>query len=204
MSAARPGPPRSLTVEGIAAAAVGLADAGGLDGVTMRSVARSLGTTAPALYRYVASREELVGHMVDGVSAALRHPTPSGDWRADLLAVAEQQVALHRTHPWLATASALPVPLGPHVLDHMEWAIRVLEPLDAPPVAVMEAIALTNGVAALFAAGGPPAGPELLGRLDPRRHPCLAGFLAAAPAGRPSDDLFPRVLSGILTAVLVS
>ncbi|MDD7921634.1 TetR/AcrR family transcriptional regulator [Actinomycetospora callitridis] len=197
-----PGPARSLTVHGIAEAGVALADGGGLDAVTMRSVARAVGTTAPALYRYVASREELIGRMVDVVSAALDHPDPSGDWLKDVLAVAEQQVALHRAHPWLAAASALPSPLGPHVLDHVEWVIAVLTPVGAPGRAVMEAVALTNGAAALFAGAGPSPGPELFRDLEPDRQPGLAALLAGAAPGPPSDDLFRRVLTGILTAML--
>ncbi|WP_433784892.1 TetR/AcrR family transcriptional regulator [Actinomycetospora sp. CA-101289] len=205
MNARRPGPAPSLTVDGIAAAGIALADRGGLDAVTMRSVAAALGTSAPALYRYVASREELVGHMVDGVTAELRHPPPSGDGTGDLVAVAEQQLALHRAHRWLAAASAVPVPLGPRVLDHLEWGIRVLAPLGAPDAAVMEAIALANGAAALFAAGGPPAGAELFRHLDVDRHPGLAALLATAapaPPSESSDDLFRRVLTGMLAAAL--
>jgi AcrR family transcriptional regulator len=193
-----PGPARSLTVPGIAAAAVELADAGGLDAVTMRSVARAVRSSAPALYRYVASREELVGHMVDLVSAELAHPVPSGDWLEDLLAVTEQQVALHRAHPWLAAASAVPAPLGPHVLDHLEWGLAALAPVEAPTRAKMEAIAMTTGIAALFAASGP-VSPEPFRHLDGARHPALA---AATNPGPPADDLLRRVLTGVLTAVL--
>ena len=197
-----PGPARSLTVRGIATMAVALADGGGLDAVTMRSVAGAVGTTAPALYRYVASREDLVGRMVDLVTAALDHPAPSGDWLGDLLGVAEQQLALHRAHPWLAAASALPVPLGPHVLDHVEWVIGVLGPVGAPGRAVMEAVALTNGAAALFASAGSSVGPQLFRDLEPDRQPGLAALLTGAAPGPPSDDLFRRVLAGILSAVL--
>ena len=78
----RPGPPPSLTVHRIAAAAVELADTEGLAAVTMRSLAAAVGVSAPGLYRYVTSRDELVGHMVDLVSADLRHPPPSGNWYA--------------------------------------------------------------------------------------------------------------------------
>ncbi|GAA4541505.1 helix-turn-helix domain-containing protein [Pseudonocardia xishanensis] len=200
MNASRPGPARSLTIPGIAAAAVALADRGGLDAVTMRSVAAAVGTSAPALYRYVASRDELLGHMVDLVSAELRHPEPSGDWVGDLLAVTEQQVVLHREHRWLGAAST--AVMGPHVLDHLEWGMAVLAPLGAPTTAVMEALALANGVAALFGAAGPAAGPEIFRNLDAARHPALTAALANAAPGPPADDLLRRVLTGILTAVL--
>ena len=36
----------------------------GVDGLTLRAVAREMGLTAPALYRYFASREDLVAHVV--------------------------------------------------------------------------------------------------------------------------------------------
>src|ERR671921_473258 len=36
----------------------------GVDGLALRAVAREMGLTAPALYRYFASREDLVEHVV--------------------------------------------------------------------------------------------------------------------------------------------
>lgn len=204
MKTSRPGPTPSLTIPGIAAAAVAIADAEGLDAVTMRSVAAAVGTSAAALYRYVSSREDLLGHMVDVVSAELRHPAPSGDWRSDLIDVGEQQLALHTSHPWLRATSSLPLTMGVHVLDHLEWGIVVLNDLDVPAGAKMEAIALVNGVAALFATVGPAVGAESFRNLDPGRHIGLARLLSTAEPGPPSGNLFPRVLRGILDSVLGS
>jgi hypothetical protein len=106
--------------------------------------------SAPGLYRYVASREELVGHMVDLVSADVDHPPPSGNWVHDVTVVAEQQRALFRAHPWLAEAVASLRVMGPHVLDHLDWGLAALADVEAPPSRKMEAIALANGIAALF------------------------------------------------------
>jgi AcrR family transcriptional regulator len=198
----RPGPPPSLTVPAIAAAAVDLADAGGLDAVTMRSLAAAVGVSAPGLYRYVASRDELVGHMVDLVSGALEHPAPSGDWVHDITLVAEQQRAQFRAHPWLAEAVASLRFMGRHVLDHLDWGLAVLADVEAPPSRKMEAIALANGVAALFSTASPPVGPEAFAQLDPVRHSRLAALLAGAAPGPPPGDLFPRVLEGVLRGVL--
>src|SRR5215218_5090099 len=36
----------------------------GVDGLALRAVAREMGMTAPGLYRYFASREDLVEHVV--------------------------------------------------------------------------------------------------------------------------------------------
>src|SRR5690348_4815035 len=106
----------------------------------MRSVAGAVGVSAAGLYRYVTSRDELVGHMVDLVSAELEHPPPSGNWVHDLTVVAEQQRALFRGHPWMAEAVASLRFMGPHVLDHLDWGLTVLADVQAPDSRKMEAI----------------------------------------------------------------
>ncbi|GAB3674255.1 hypothetical protein GCM10028814_02980 [Angustibacter aerolatus] len=186
----------------VAAAAVELADAGGLVAVTMRSLATALGVSAPGLYRYVTSRDDLIGHAVDQVSTELQHPEPSGDWLHDLVDVARQQRALFAAHPWLIEAERSLRVLGPHVLDHLDWGLAVLTDLDVPASRKMEAIALANGVAALFATNGSSLGPEAFAQLGPARHVHLTALFAAAAPAPPSDDLFERVLSGVLRGVL--
>jgi AcrR family transcriptional regulator len=168
----------------------------------MRSLAAALGVSAPALYRYVASRDELVGHMVDLVSGALEHPPRSGDWVRDMTVVAERQRALFHAHAWLAEAVASVRFMGPHVLDHLEWGLVVLAEVDAPAGRKMEAIAIANGIAALFSTVSAPVGPEAFAQLDVGRHPRLAALLATAAPAPASEDLFPRVLEGVLRAAL--
>jgi AcrR family transcriptional regulator len=168
----------------------------------MRSLAAAVGVSAPGLYRYVASRDELVAHMVDLVSAEVEHPSPSGDWVHDITVVAEQQRVLFGAHPWLAEAVASLRFMGVHVLDHLDWGLAVLADVDAPNSRKMEAIALANGVAALFSTTTRPVGPEAFAQLGPDRHPRLAALLATASSTAPSDDLFARVLEGVLRAAL--
>jgi AcrR family transcriptional regulator len=168
----------------------------------MRSLAAAVGVSAPGLYRYVTSRDQLVGHMVDLVSADLEHPPPSGDWVHDITVVAERQRALFRAHPWLAEAVASLRFMGPHVLDHLDWGLAVLADVEAPPSRKMEAIALANGIAALLSTTSRPVGPEAFAQLDSGRHPRLTTLLAAAAPTPPSADLFPRVLEGVLRGVL--
>lgn len=170
--------------------------------MTMRSLAVAVGVSAPGLYRYVASRDELVAHMVDLVSAELEHPPPSGNWLRDITAVAEQQRSIFHAHPWLAEAVASLRFMGRRVLDHLDWGLAVLADVEAPDSRKMEAIALANGIAALFSTTSAPVGPEAFAQLDPGRHPHLAALLAAATPAPPSADLFPRVLEGVLRGVL--
>ena len=191
-----------MSVPAIATAAIALADARGLDAVTMRQVAAALSTSAAGLYRYVASRDELLGHMVDVASAEVQHPAVTGDWVSDLTVVAARQRDVFAAHPWLAQAVSLPVAMGPHVLDHLDWGLTALAPVDVPVGTKLEAIALVTGVAALFAsAGAGPAGASLAG-LDPVRHPHLVALAEAPPMTARSEGLFERVVAGVLRGVL--
>lgn len=201
-SSSRPGPAPSLTLTGIAAAAVAIADRNGLAGVTMRSVAAALGTSAAGLYRYVASREELVAHMVDLVSADVRHRPPTGDWLGDLVAVAESQRDVFQAHRWLAGALDRTLVLGPTVLDHLDWGLAVLDGVYATTGQKLEALAVANGVAALFASAGPVAGPGAFAQLDAHRHPRLTAVLSTVRPAPPAPDLFHRVLEAALRAIL--
>ena len=71
--------PRSLTLDDIGAAALAVVDRDGLGAVTIRSVASELGVAPMALYRYVESRDELDGLVVDLV---VRDIDPSVSARA--------------------------------------------------------------------------------------------------------------------------
>jgi len=110
-----------LTVDRIVAAAIAVADADGLDGLSMRRVAEHLGVGAMTLYRYVPSKAELIDVMLD---TALGPPAPPddapGDWRTRLAATARNERRFYLAHPWaVQIASARPV-LGPNAFGAFE------------------------------------------------------------------------------------
>ena len=72
------GPAPGRSRDAIVAAAVALADADGLDAVSMRAVATALGTGAGSLYRYLSSRDDLLDLMVDRVAGELRPVSGGG------------------------------------------------------------------------------------------------------------------------------
>lgn len=118
----------SLSREAVVAAAVRIADAEGLAGLSMRRVAGDLGTSTMALYRHVPSKGELVRLMTD-VGFGEAHPgRPTGDWRSQLACSARQLWAAYRRHPWLARAMASfirPEPM-PEAMKYTEWVLRAL------------------------------------------------------------------------------
>jgi len=121
-----------LSVSAIVSTAIELADAGGLDAVSMRQIGQRLGATGMALYRHVANRDELLTLMVDTVIGEFAYPEPRPEhWRAALTELARQDWRSYFAHPWLlaVTATSRP-PMGPNMLTAMEWALTSFDGLD--------------------------------------------------------------------------
>ncbi|SDU68150.1 GntR family transcriptional regulator [Jiangella alkaliphila] len=132
----RTGPlPPTLTRAHLLRAAVAIADREGLDAVTMRRVAADLGVGPMSLYRHVATKDELVHHMVDDVVRAAELPDPGPDgWRPKLELVARRQWALCRRHLWLPRAISFTRPLLiPGLAAYTEWTLRALDGLGLSP-----------------------------------------------------------------------
>ncbi|GLY68433.1 TetR/AcrR family transcriptional regulator [Amycolatopsis taiwanensis] len=92
--------PRSLTHTGIATAALAVLDSDGLDGLTMRAVAKELGVGTMSLYRYVTDRDQLEGLVVDLVLDGLDLTVPARASAAKRLAILAERI--HETvgaHP---------------------------------------------------------------------------------------------------------
>ncbi|MEU7895753.1 TetR/AcrR family transcriptional regulator [Nonomuraea sp. NPDC049152] len=123
------GPKPSLTPRRIAEAAVTLADAEGLEAVSMNRVAAEFDVSAMALYRYVPSKAELVELMVEAVSAERPDLLAAGPgWRPGLTAWARLLWALYQAHPWLLAATAMRRQvMGPAQLGWMDAALAALE-----------------------------------------------------------------------------
>ncbi|WP_435737525.1 TetR/AcrR family transcriptional regulator [Cellulosimicrobium sp. PMB13] len=126
----RRGPKPALSVDQIARAAVDLADAEGLDAVSMARVAESLGYSSMALYRYVASKDELLSLMADAASADLALPPEAeGDWRSRLEAWTRAQIEGIVARPWYLDLPLTTVRLGPHRLRWIDRAFSILRDL---------------------------------------------------------------------------
>ncbi|GAA4894300.1 TetR family transcriptional regulator [Stackebrandtia albiflava] len=130
----RPGPKPALTVDAIVDAAIELADARGMDGVSMRAVGERLGRTGMALYSYVPGRDSLTELMYDRVHEELAAaPGSSRPWRAAVSDWADRLLAMHLRHPWtLRVSFARPV-MGPHEQSALESLAVALEDTGLPP-----------------------------------------------------------------------
>jgi AcrR family transcriptional regulator len=73
--------PRSATTEQILAAADRVARGEGIDRLTIRRLCAELGVTAPTIYGYFSSKDEIVDQLVDRILGGVAHPGPEfGDW----------------------------------------------------------------------------------------------------------------------------
>ena len=89
-----------LTRERILATALRLADASGLDALSMRRLATELGVDPMAIYHYLPSKDALLTGLVERVFAELRLPAnPGGDWRARVRDWARAYHDLTLAHP---------------------------------------------------------------------------------------------------------
>src|ERR1044072_3872872 len=105
---------RALDLEQIICAAIGLLDAEGVDGLTMRRLGKLLGTTAAALYWHVRNKQELMRLASDAIWAQLRLPDlEKVGWREASIIMAQQVHAMFQRHSWLVPALPVPGPHGP-------------------------------------------------------------------------------------------
>src|SRR5581483_11605563 len=76
---------RKLSREQLVQAGMAIADAEGLDGLSMRTVAARFGVATMSPYRYVRGRDELIMLMADAAYGEARYPTrPPAGWRPRL------------------------------------------------------------------------------------------------------------------------
>lgn len=124
--------------------AIDLADHGGLESVSMRRIAARIGSAPTSLYWYVADKEELYELMVDAVIGLVPLPEqPSGDWRADLAAIARSARVTLSAHPWFAQLGIYPV-AGPLTLRFGAVSLRSFEGLDLDPATEVNILGTIN------------------------------------------------------------
>ena len=148
---------RGLTREAIVAAAIAVADADGLDAVSIRRVAGDLGTRPMSLYTHIASKEDLLDLMVNEVvgEALLPEPLPE-DWRAAVRAISLRSYDAFVDHAWVLQAFSQRPRFGPNSLRHAEQSLAAVAGLGldertaATLLAVVDEYAIGHAMRALI------------------------------------------------------
>lgn len=125
------GPRPKLTVEQIIQAGIHVADADGLENLSMRRVAEHLNVGTMSLYTYVPGRAELLHLMLDRAMGETP-PLPEGTgWREALRTYTRMSRDLAIRHPWTVHASGPGLLLmGPNTTTRSEAVYAALAPLD--------------------------------------------------------------------------
>lgn len=89
-----------ITRERAIRTAVSIADAGGIESLSMRKLARELGIEAMSLYYHVNGKEDIIDGMVDVVFGEMVIPEPDSPWRAALYDRAQSARRVLAAHPW--------------------------------------------------------------------------------------------------------
>lgn len=220
------GPKPALSLGKIVDAAVRVADADGLDAVSMGRVAAELGAAPMSLYRHVSAKEELLDLMVDAAWGDPPSASAAGeDWRAGLARWAWGLRAGAKRHPWMIRIPLNGLPVMPNEVAWFENALACLRQTRLTEARKGSVVMLLAGYvrnqaateadieAAIGASGLDPSGwmssySAMLRRLtDPQRFPALAAFIAARvfEAVDDPDDEFvfglDRILDGVAALI---
>ncbi len=194
----------TTVLERVVAAAVALADEGGLDAVSIRRIAHELKMRPMSLYTYIPSKEallELMGEQIVG-EVLVREPLPD-DWRQALTLIATRSHHVFTRHRWVLAISQRRTNLGRNGLRHAEQQLTALAPLALAARDAWDVLFLINDYTlghAMRVAHAPTAPPNTYPTFDPADYPYLAHALTQ-PGPVRGRDTFRTGLDTILDAV---
>ena len=186
-----------LSRERVLEAAVAVADAGGIAGLTIRSLADELGVKPMSLYHHVANKEAIVDGIVDVVFGEIELPPRDADWRSAVRQRAYSARAVLRRHPWATPLMESRAHPGPATLRHHDAVIGALRRGGFPVALAAHAYSLMDSYIYGFAleeaalpfapqeAGA--AVPDFLAQFDARAYPHLVE-MAVEHIMRPGYD----------------
>lgn len=122
------GPRARVSTGAVVQAAIRMADAGGLDAVRVRDLAASLGVSTMAIYTHVNSRDDLLVLMADAVHASMALPAfGRAGWRTRVRRLAEANLDLFGSHPWLLDVADDRIAFGPGTIAKYDHELHAFD-----------------------------------------------------------------------------
>ena len=200
-----------LTRARILRAGVDLADARGLERLSMRTLAGALGVEAMSLYNHVANKDDLLDGMVDLVMGEIEVPAPDAPWRDAMRRRAITSRAAYTRHPWAPRLVDTRPSSGPGRLASFDATIGCLRRAGFSHALTVHAFstldAFVHGFAAHRLRVAQAAAPddvamaEALARwLPPERYPALSALVQehVLPGGYDEEEAFAFGLDLVL------
>jgi AcrR family transcriptional regulator len=142
------GPKQRVSVDEVIRAGIEVADAEGLESLSMRKVADRLGLKQMSIYTYVPGKSELIGLMIDEVIGEAGTPPHSGTLRDRMTAVVRQMWDEFHRHPWLLQVDETRPWIGPNGSDRYEWQLQAIEGAGFTDLEMDQMVTLLAGYAA--------------------------------------------------------
>jgi AcrR family transcriptional regulator len=115
-----------LSRESVLAAAVALADATGIESLSMRKLGAELGVEAMSLYNHVRNKDDLLAGMVDTVFAEIDLPPAEVGWQPAMRRRAVSVREAMTRHPWAIGLMESRTSPGPATLRHHDAVLGIL------------------------------------------------------------------------------
>ncbi|HSV40287.1 MAG TPA: TetR/AcrR family transcriptional regulator, partial [Nocardioidaceae bacterium] len=116
----------AIDVDTVVRTSVAIADAEGLDALTMRRLATELAVTPMAIYHHVPGKEALLDLIADESMKQLPQPDANGAWDEELLRFFVAFHRLYLEHPALAQVMAQRPLEGPTAMARGELLLELL------------------------------------------------------------------------------
>jgi AcrR family transcriptional regulator len=202
-----------FTLAEVRAHAIQIVDQDGLGGLSMRSLAASLGTGPMTVYNYVKDREQLEGLLAEAVLADVRLPRRTKDWHSEVKSIATAIWRAVRQHP-----NAAPLVLTRRTVSAAGYlpAERLIEALGRAGLSDLDLLAAFRAVLSLVmgAAQVELAGPlsaadrehssataaKRIGELAGTEHPHMAALAETSQRSSMAAD-FERALDMLLNGI---
>jgi AcrR family transcriptional regulator len=119
-------PRTPLSKERVLRAAIVLADAGGIEALSMRRLAKELGVEAMSLYNHVANKDAILDGIIDVVASEIDLPSDGADWKTAMRrsAISARDVLVR--HRWACSLWMSRGSVGAARLRHGDWMLRTL------------------------------------------------------------------------------
>ena len=174
----RPAKRDPLTRERVLVAAMKVADAEGLEALSMRRLGQELGVEAMSLYNHVRNKEDLIDGLVDVIFAELGEPS-GRDWKGAMRRRAMRALEVLGRHRWaIALMESRRAP-GPSNLRHHDSVLRCLREAGFPIALAAHAYSLLDSYIYGFALEQA----SLPFESGPEAAEMAASMMAAFPAG---------------------
>lgn len=115
-----------LTKKRILRQALRLADAGGVEQLSMRRLAKELGVQAMSLYNHIANKDEILDGLIELVVAEIAVPNLDDPWK---VAMRSRASSAHETllrHPWAILTLMTRANAGPSMLRYVNATLGCL------------------------------------------------------------------------------